>query len=216
MATSPKRAIVLAGGELNTTPVVEVGDYVIAADSGYDHAVTLGIPVDLLVGDLDSISAGGLAHAHAAGVAIDQHPTDKDHTDLELALTAAIDRNVTVIELYGAEGGRMGHLLSVALLTAAPDVASADLTWHIGTGTVRAVTAGRSAELAVSIGDTVTLLPIGDASGITTNGLRWPLDNASLTTGTSMGVSNEAISDHLSIGIHSGSILVIHEGSVDT
>jgi thiamine pyrophosphokinase len=214
MATSPKRAIVLAGGDFNTAPFVEIGDFVIAADSGYDHAVALDVQVDLLVGDLDSISTAGLAHAKRAGVAIEQHPTDKDHTDLELALAAAVDRDAIVIDIHGAEGGRIGHLLSVALLTAAPDFASTDLTWHTGTGTIRAATVGRAAEFAVDIGDTVTLVPVGDASGIATTGLRWPLNDAVLITGTSRGVSNEAISDHVIVEVRAGSVLVIHEGPV--
>lgn len=214
MPTHPKRAIVLAGGELNTTPFAEKTDFVIAADSGYDHAVAIELDVDLLVGDLDSISAAGLAHARHAGIAIQQHPTDKDHTDLELALAQAVDRGATTIDIHGAEGGRIGHLLSVALLTAAPTFASAGLTWHTDTGTIRAANAQRVVEFAVSIGDTITLLPIGDAGGVTTTGLRWPLDDATLTTGTSMGVSNEAISDHVAVEVRKGSILVIHEGEV--
>ena len=214
MATNLKRAIVLAGGELNTTPFADKSDFVIAADSGYDHAVAIDLHVDLLVGDLDSISAVGLAHAKHAGIEIQQHPMDKDHTDLELALVQALDRGATVIDIHGAEGGRIGHLLSVALLTAAPMFASAGLTWHTDTGTIRAANADHVVDFAASIGDTVTLLPIGDSGGITTTGLRWLLDDATLTTGTSMGVSNEAISDHVTVEVQKGSLLVIHEGPV--
>jgi thiamine pyrophosphokinase len=214
MPTNPKRAIVLAGGELNTSPFRDSDDFVIAADSGYDHAVALDVHVDLLVGDLDSLSTAGLAHARRAGVAIEQYPTDKDHTDLELALTAAIDHGATVIDIHGAEGGRIGHLLSVALLAVAPSFASVGVTWHTDTGTIRAANAGHPVELAVSIGDTITLLPVGNAGGVTTTGLQWPLDDAFLTTGTSMGVSNEAISDQVAVEVREGSILVIHEGKV--
>ena len=56
MATSPTRAVIIAGGELDTTPVVGPEDLVVAADSGYDHAVALGVAVDVPVGDLHSSS----------------------------------------------------------------------------------------------------------------------------------------------------------------
>ena len=62
---------------------------IIAADSGLDHAVAAGLRPDVLVGDLDSISAHGQMWAYAHELEIDEHPTDKDATDTELALACA-------------------------------------------------------------------------------------------------------------------------------
>ena len=61
---------------------------VIAADGGLDHARAAGLDPDVLVGDLDSISALGLAWAseHAEVV---RHPVDKAATDTELAIAHA-------------------------------------------------------------------------------------------------------------------------------
>ena len=64
----------------------------IAADAGLDHAEALGLPVDLVVGDLDSVSKEALERARRAGIAIEEHPAAKDQTDLELALDAAMER----------------------------------------------------------------------------------------------------------------------------
>ncbi len=214
MDRAPKRAVVITGGDLTTTPLVDPDDVVIAADSGYDHAMQLGIAVDVLVGDLDSISAVGLAHAESSDAAIDVHPTDKDTTDLELALLAASSRGAASITIYGGEGGRLGHLIGVALSLASPAWASTDVAWHSGSGIVRAATPEHPVHLDITVSDTVTLLPVGTATGVRTAGLRWPLDGATLERGTARGVSNEAISRHVTVEVRNGAVLVIEEGSI--
>jgi thiamine pyrophosphokinase len=214
MTTSPNRAIVIAGGEMRTTVHVEPSDYVIAADSGYDHAVESDIPVNLLVGDLDSISDSGLAHALRSGVKIDEYPTDKDDTDLELALRAAIASGAGSVAIHGGEGGRLGHLLSIALSTSHLSLAAVDVAWHTDTGIVRAATPQRSVTLSADIGETITLLPVGDAHGVTTSGLRWPLTDATLDHGATRGVSNVATKDQVHIEVGEGAVLVIQEGTI--
>jgi len=216
MTPSPIRAIVIAGGEMRTTAHVEPSDYVIAADSGYDHAVEFDITVDLLVGDLDSISHSGLAHALKAGVEIDEYPTDKDDTDLELALRAAIASGAVAVAIYGGEGGRLGHLLSIALSTAHQGLEAVDVAWHTDTGIVRAATPQRSVTLSADDGETITLLPVGDAHDVTTSGLRWPLTGATLNQGTTRGVSNLATKDQIHIEVGEGAVLVIQEGTIPT
>lgn len=213
MTTHSSPTVVITGGELHTSPMVDVGDFVIAADSGYDHALAHGIAVDLLVGDLDSISPAGLAHAHDTGTPIDQHPMDKDDTDLELALRLAIERGTTSIAIYGGEGGSIAHLLAVALSQANPMWAANDVVWHTRTGTVRTATGGHTVKFSCDIGDTVTLVPAGGASGVTTAGLRWKLSNARLMAGTSLGVSNKATASVVTVEVDGGAVLVIHEGA---
>src|SRR6476469_6712168 len=80
---------------------------VVAADSGADTALTLGLPVHELVGDFDSVSRAGLAHATDAGASVQSHEPDKDATDLELALTAALRHEPVRIVVLGGLGGRM-------------------------------------------------------------------------------------------------------------
>ncbi|MBT5085466.1 MAG: thiamine diphosphokinase, partial [Actinobacteria bacterium] len=79
-------ALVFLGGPAPAlTAPLPSAEFVIAVDRGADHALALGYSVDLLVGDLDSVSAAG----RLAAIEIEQHPVDKDETDLELALAAA-------------------------------------------------------------------------------------------------------------------------------
>src|SRR5690242_1534049 len=90
--------IVLAGGD-----TVDAGlraalprpDSVIAADSGLERAPALGLRVELVVGDFDSVDTAALARAVRSGVEVERHPAAKDRTDLELAVIAAQQRGAT-------------------------------------------------------------------------------------------------------------------------
>jgi thiamine pyrophosphokinase len=215
MSTSPARAVVLAGGECHTAPAIGTGDVVIAADSGYDHGMMLGVRVDILVGDLDSISPTGLEHASNSGVDIRAFPRDKDATDLELAIQAAIGLGVDTIDIHGGEEGRIDQLLGVALSLSHDRWEPTNIVWHTRSGTVSRVTDQRPHVTSVSVGDTVSLVPIGDVLGATTTGLRWALEDASLERGTSLGMSNEAVSETVTVTVDEGILLVIQSaGSV--
>lgn len=212
--TDNTKAIILAGGELHTRPLPPRGAVVVAADSGYDHALALGLDVDLLVGDMDSISVQGLTHAEGSGIAIERHPPDKDHTDLELAIRAAIRLGATDIEIHGADDGRIDHLLAVAMgLTEEVD-RRATLSWHTATGTVRAASHGRPVAVRGAVGDTVSLIPVGTARGVTTSGMQWTLVSQDLPAGTSRGMSNVLTAPDATVEVESGRVLVVAVGAV--
>ena len=216
MTTSPTRAVVIAGGEIHTVPIIESGDLVIAADSGYDHALSLGIQVHVLVGDLDSISPAGLDHARINHVEIQQFPQDKDNTDLELALRAALERGATTVDIHGGEGGTIGHLLGVALSIGHRDWEAIDLRWHTSTGIVRPATVDRSVVASAAVGDAITIIPLGDVRGVSTSGLRWPLDDAAMERGTTLGISNEASAQTFTVAVAAGAVLVVQEYKAPT
>jgi thiamine pyrophosphokinase len=178
--------------------------YVIAADSGFDHAHRLGIDVDLLVGDLDSISAPGLAAAKE----IEQHPTNKDSTDLAIALDAASKLRPSQVVVIGGAGGRIDHFLANAALLASSEYVGLELTWLPGQAVIHVVRQG--IDLSGSPGDLVSLLPYhGPALGVTTDGLRWPLRNADLSPGTSRGVSNQMVETRARVSLKEGVLLTV-------
>ena len=92
------------------------GAFTIAADSGVEHALALEWPIDLAVGDFDSVSAGRAGRGRGAGARVERHPVAKDHTDLELALDAALARRPDEIVVVGGHGGRVDHFLAAALV----------------------------------------------------------------------------------------------------
>jgi len=204
---SPATVVVFAGGDPPPASVLAglpERPYVIAADSGFDHASKLGITVDLLVGDFDSVSPQGLESAGA----IERHPTDKNLTDLAIALNAALRMRPSEVIVVGGAGGRIDHFLANAALLAASQYAGLSLSWLPG-GAVIHVVRDRI-ELSGSPGDLVSLLPYGGpVHGVITEGLRWPLSGASLTPGTSMGVSNQLEGMRATVELRDGVLLIV-------
>ena len=187
------------------------GAFVIAADSGLDHAAALGLGVDVLVGDLDSATAPAVRAAEAAGVRIERHPVNKEATDLELALEHALAigaRRVTVVS--GGGGARLDHHLAELVLLAAPRFAPLHLDARIGAARAVPVHAGEAVALSGAPGAVLTLIALGGpAVGITTDGLRWPLRAETLEPGSTRGVSNEIVADPARVELTAGSLLVV-------
>ena len=204
--------LVFAGGDPPPASVLEglpTSAYVIAADSGFDHAHRLGVKVDLLVGDLDSISADGLGLAGE----IEQHPTDKNATDLAIALDAAARKQPSQVIVVGGAGGRIDHFLANAALLTSSAYSELELTWLPGGAVIHVVR--RRIELSGSPGDVVSLLPYGGpARGVSTVGLRWPLADAELGPGTSLGVSNQMVDSTATVDLLDGVLLAVqpHQG----
>lgn len=204
-------AIVLTGGDpvpASLRHQLPPADLVIAADSGYHLAPTLGIDVDLVIGDFDSIDPG----ADLSRAEVVRHPPDKDHSDLELAFAAATGRNATDVVVVGGGGGRLDHLLANAAVIASHD--RAKVTWLTGQERIHVVKGTET--ITGSAGDLVTLLALGgDAGGVTTRGLRYPLDRETLPFGSARGLSNVMLTSEATVSVASGVMIAIHLQSPD-
>lgn len=210
----PTAAIIFAGGEAIDLDVVEdlpEGAFVIAADSGLDQAALIGFQVDLIVGDLDSVSPDGLAGA--TGVPMEIYERDKDFTDLELALDAALRLDADRIIIVGGYGGRLDHHLANTSVISSPRLANRRVEWLAGEAHVFVVHG--TVHLHGMPGATVSLVPIGGpVTGVTTTGLRWPLTDETLEPYTARGISNEFAKPYATVTAASGSLLaILPEGS---
>jgi thiamine pyrophosphokinase len=208
--------VVLVGGdpvEPDARRPLPSGATVIAADSGLAAAEVLGLDVDLVVGDLDSVAPADLAMAVGAGIPIDQHPVDKDRTDLAIALDAALAYAPARVVAVGGAGGRLDHLLGNAQVLASDAYRDLRITWHVGPATITVVR--DQAELAGAPGELVSLLPVhGDAHGVTTDGLRFPLRDEPLPAGTTRGISNQFVGERASVAVTRGVVLAIRPGEL--
>jgi thiamine pyrophosphokinase len=202
--------IVVAGGpppDADVAALLPDADAVIAADSGLDNARALGLRPTLVVGDLDSISEAGLRWATTNAIPVDSHPSDKDATDLDLALTTAV-RSANDIVVVDSGAGRVDHALANALLLGADRFSPARITAFVGRSRLTVIWSTRS--LNGCVGDTVSLIaPVGRATGISTSGLRWPLSGATLEAGSTRGVSNVFEKPVADISVESGVVFAI-------
>lgn len=201
--------VVVTGGDpIPPDSVADLdADLIVAADSGLDHARRLGLQPDVVIGDFDSVSAAAL---EAFDGPIERHPVEKDATDLELALRYAESRRPRRIVVLGGHGGRLDHFLANALvLTTVPaDIA---VEWRAGPATIHVVADRIS--LTGHPGDTISLVPVGgDAHGVRTTGLRWPLDGERLPSGGTRGVSNEFADSEATVSVSGGVLLVVVPG----
>lgn len=207
------RVIVVASGELDERDARWLAsvDLLIAADGGAASLDRIGRRPDRLIGDLDSVSADLVERLEAAGTRVERHPTDKDASDTELALGAAIAAGGTEIVLLGALGGaRLDHEVANLLLIADPELGGVDIRLIQGGTTVRVLRGGGRLTLPGADGELVSLLPVGgDATGVTTTGLRWSLADAVLRMGRSRGLSNELVEASASVSLGRGTLLVV-------
>lgn len=184
---------------------------VIAADSGLLVAYALGVHVDVLVGDLDSTDPASVDAAIASGTIVERHPAQKDATDLELAVSAALARGARRIVVVDGGGDRLDHLLGNLMLLGSPMLAGVEVEAFTGTARIAIARGGEPAvKLAGPPGSLVTLLALGGtAHGIVADGLLYPLRQESLEPGTTRGVSNELVSTSGSVGLERGILLVV-------
>ena len=184
------------------------GGTVIAADGGLDRAAALGLEVDVLVGDLDSVSPAALARAESAGTRIVRHPVAKDATDLELALDEALALGARRVLVIASAGGRLDHLAASLLLLGAERYAELELDALVGDALVHVLRSART--LRGTPGELLTLLPLGGAAeGVTTSGLEYPLDGETLGSGSTRGVSNVFTSAEARVTVAEGILLAI-------
>lgn len=194
---------------------------VVAADGGALGAQQAGLPVDLVVGDADSLSPADLADLAARGVAIERSPADKDESDTELAVLACLARGATSITIVGGFGGRLDHELANIWLLALPALAGRPMQLLDGQTRVRLVKAPAEAggpargDLSGRPGDLVTLLPLGgDVEGITTKGLRYPLRDEPLRLGPARGLSNVRLDATAEVTVGRGLLLIVESPSL--
>ncbi|HYH93387.1 MAG TPA: thiamine diphosphokinase [Candidatus Saccharimonadales bacterium] len=215
------QAIVLADGAVGTRATLDAawpgwlvrGAVVIAADGGARHAEGLDLTIDRWVGDGDSLGSAGLDALVAAGIPVELSPTDKDESDTELALRAALDAGADDIVVLGALGGpRLDHALANLGLLTLSEVAGVELTVLAVDARIRLLGAQDGGRLALPgrAGDLVTLLPVGaDVEGVTTEGLRYPLRDERLVLGRTRGLSNIRERAEAAVTIRSGRLLVV-------
>ena len=179
------------------------GDFVIAADGGLAHLQRIGAKADLVLGDFDS-----LGHV-PKGENVLTYPPEKDDTDMMLAVKEGLRRGYGRFALLGGLGGRLGHTLAnvQALMYLAKHGARGLLIGE--RETVTAVTDGEIRFSSAHTGYISVFCLDAPAKGVTLRGLKYPLEDAVLTSSVALGVSNEFTGAEAIVSVSSGTLVIV-------
>ena len=182
----------------------------VGADGGTNHFLACGHTPHHIIGDMDSITPETRVKLKARGVTFHEYPAEKDETDLELALVwVANFFPEAEIVILGAMGGRPDQALANLLLLALPELEGRDVVLAEGHWRVRVIRGWETHTFTGSVGDMLSLIPLGgDVQGVTTSGLRYPLNDETLSFGPARGVSNEIVAEEATVYVESGVLWV--------
>ena len=206
------RALIVLGGDLPSPPLLRrcasEAELTIAADRGLEAFEAAGVLPDLLLGDMDSVSAGTLARREGS-TEMERLPCEKDDTDGGHAMEVALSRGATEITILGALGGRMDHALANLMLLMRAHEGGAFA--QILDERVRIVRIDGEIALHGAKGDTISLIPIGTARGVTLSGCYYHAQEAlTFDFVHPLGVSNVVTKDEASITVREGDLLLFH------
>jgi thiamine pyrophosphokinase len=206
-----KITLVVGSGTADTNQLrqyAEKADFIIACDGGMGHCRKADILPNVIIGDFDSVKAEDKAYFDTMGIETYTYPTHKDMTDSEIGINLAIDRGATEIYLFGLSGTRLDHTITNINLLMLPLKKGIKAVLTDTHNQVELV--DKIITVNGSKGDTVSLIPLTTTvNGITTAGLEYPLENAKMTIGASLGVSNVMTEDIAKVSVSDGILMVI-------
>lgn len=211
---NPASNICYIVGAMSLTPSLRPypipGDYVIAADRGFDSLIAYGVRPDLAVGDFDSL---GHRPNHPNVI---QLPVEKDDTDMVFALRKGLELGYRRFVLLGGVGGRLEHTLGNLQL----------LDWLTLHGAQGFLAGEKTVATCIRNGMRVTFPPSktgylsvfcnsGSAENVTLEGLKYPLLQHTLTNDFPLGVSNQFLGERAQVSVERGSLLLLWEDKGD-
>jgi len=210
-----QRIVIVTGGTLGDWALREIrsGDMLVGSDRGALFLVRNGLTPDVALGDFDSVTADELEDIRAGSRSVEAcDPINKNWTDTEMAFAWALERRPASIVLLGALGTRLDHSLANVHLLREGLAHGIACSIVDACNEVRLI--DRPARIARGRFTHVSLLPLSpDVRGITLHGFQYPLHQATLRIGQSLGISNVLLGDSGLIELDSGLLLVIQ--SVD-
>ncbi|MDB5055178.1 MAG: thiamine diphosphokinase [Bacilli bacterium] len=207
-----QRIMIYTGGTLGAWALQDIrsDDVIVGADRGAFFLVQQGLKIDLALGDFDSVNETELQQIKQnSKTLLSCDPLLKDLTDTEMAFDWALNQHPKEIVIFGALGTRFDHsLANVHLLRKA-------LKHEIACTIVDAHNRIHLIDCYVKLEKTkqynnVSLLPLSlEVTGIRLVGFAYPLYNATLSIGQSLGISNYIIESFGQVHIQNGLLLVI-------
>ncbi len=201
-------AVIVCNGEIGMTKVeflslLHDNPFIVCADGGANRLRRWKIRPHIIIGDMDSLIP--LTQRVFSDIETLRIP-DQNTTDLEKVLEYLINHRYARAVVVGATGNQIDHTLAnisimqkyrgkIGLLFKDTEF---DVFFVEGVTTVMTVP-----------GQRISLMPTGLCSGITTDGLRYPLSNESMAFGVREGISNEATGEKVTVTVRDGGVLMM-------
>lgn len=164
--------------------------------AGVDRGVYLlleaGVTPFFTYGDFDSISEDERRYIDER-LDIDPVESEKDDTDLEIALRDLVRKEYTSIDVYGATGGRLDHLFGNVQLLLNPEFAGVRIRIIDRQNVLELLSGGEHEPVKNGAMKYVSFIPLCEDTVLTLSGFKYPLDAARLTMGSTLTISNEFI-----------------------
>ena len=207
-----KKILMVLGGDPPTEDLLswyqQETDLSVAVDSGFQAFRQAGLSPDMLIGDLDSCGDFNTADFRNLKVKLIEIP-DQEKTDFQKALSfIQSESSPEKIIILGALGKRTDHLINnFSILSAIPEkievVIDSAKEW------IQRVNKNKPVIIKGRGGSTVSLIPQGDGTVVSSTGLKWDLNKDHLSMGGKISQSNVFESDFAEISVHSGNLLII-------
>ncbi|MEA2059817.1 MAG: thiamine diphosphokinase [Thermodesulfobacteriota bacterium] len=205
------RYIIIGSGSIENddllTQVLARADRIVCADGGTGYLAEKEIIPDMVIGDFDSIKDNALAFIQKNRIPVLKYPVKKDASDTELAVLWAMENRASEIIMMGTTGTRLDHTL-----------ANLFLMKKIALRGIRCRTIDDHNEIFPVLdtltlkgkpGELLSIIPAGEkVEGVTLTGVEYPLENAEISMGSSLGISNCFIRETAVIKIKKGFLLV--------
>ena len=208
--------LIIAGGEINQEQLMKYckahnGQNIIAVDRGLEALYQFNMVPNHVVGDFDSVSKSiWQFYQKNAEIVFHKYNPKKDYTDTDIALKLAIELNSSSITIMGALGKRMDHAL--ANIHIPKEALEVGIPCQIldSYNKIYLVKDHRQLAKDKTYGKYISFLPLTTTvEGITLKGFQYPLNNASLSIGLSLGISNEIVEEMATIELKKGILIVI-------
>lgn len=186
-------------------------DIVIAADRGLDTCVHAGIVPDIVLGDYDSTTMRRhVDELRQSDSYVEVYPSEKDFTDTEAAVRCAFEKGAEEIVILGATGGRLDHFLANLDLMLLSLKRGVRCVIADEKNEIRLLDAGLTLSREKTFGRFVSLIPYTmRVRGLTLSGMKYPLTDAELVKGSSLGISNEMTGETARIDFEEGILILI-------
>ena len=197
-----KKCVIFCAGEFDSLVQPIEDSCIIAADGGLRHVRSLGLTPDIVLGDFDSLGYT----PEGANV----FPVEKDDTDAMLAVRRGLELGCREFLLYGSlDGKRLDH--TVANFQTLQFLTNRGARGYlVGLDYIVTVISGETVTFPKEAQGILSLFCLGpDASGITLEGLQYPLEDGTLTSSFPLGVSNHFLGQEARITVKSGSLLCL-------